>query len=208
MRVNPSVLVLEREDFARLHLVPLTRALRRNNANLTILIGVTAAHAAALYLVAAFPSEIAHPVETDSLVVVNIRPRIVVSRLPTVPPPPIRLPKDIPIAVDLPIPDFAQPTLAVLGVGTMPPRPDELAIDPAPFARRAGLATGQGATVVLRVEVLGSGDIGRIEIDVSGGTPEIDREAIAYATALQWVGGMVDGQPASMWIRWGVRLQA
>ena len=89
----------------------------------------------------------------------------------------------------------------------MPPHPDDAVVDPVPFAREAGLSPGEGATVVLRLEVLGTGELGRVEVDVSGGTLEIDRSAIAYVKALPWLGGMIDGRPSIIWIRWGVRLQ-
>jgi TonB family protein len=90
----------------------------------------------------------------------------------------------------------------------MPPRLEGEAIDSAPYARAAGLAAGTGATVVLRLEILDSGEVGRVEVEVSGGADAIDQAAIAYVRVLPWAGGMIDGRPASMWIRWGVRLQS
>jgi hypothetical protein len=60
--------------------------------------------------------------------------------------------------------------------------------------------------VVLRVEVRGSGAIGRVEIDVSGGSTRVDQAAIAYVRTLEWVGGRVDDHPETLWVRWGVRL--
>jgi TonB family protein len=207
LRTHAAVFVLEREDFARNQLVPGAPVPRRRSANKSVLVGIVAAHVAAAYVAAGFTAESVDPVETDSLVAVNIRPRVVVSRLPSVPPPQIRLPRTVSLVYDLPVPEFDRPTLAVLGVGTMPPTPDDGAIDPTQFARRAGLLAGEGATVVLRVEVLGSGELGRIEVDVSGGTDEVDRAAIAYMRAVTWTGGMIEGVPATIWIRWGVRLQ-
>jgi len=104
-------------------------------------------------------------------------------------------------------PELDRPTLAVIGIGTMPPHPETTAVDPKPFAHQAGLQPGHGVTIVLRVEVLGVGQVGQVEVDVSGGAPEVDRAAIAFVRALPWIGGMVNGHPATFWIRWGVRLQ-
>lgn len=78
--------------------------------------------------------------------------------------------------------------------------------DPVSFARRMGITSGQGGTTVLRIEILGSGAIGRVKIDVSGGTARVDQAAIAYVRSLHWVGGRVDDKPETLWIRWGVRL--
>ncbi|MDP8986409.1 MAG: hypothetical protein M3N97_15500 [Pseudomonadota bacterium] len=62
--------------------------------------------------------------------------------------------------------------------------------------------------MVLRVEVYGSGLVGRVGVDVSGGTRALDEAAIAYVRALKWVAGRVDDRSETMWVRWGVRLQA
>src|SRR5271166_3918811 len=73
---------------------------------------------------------------------------------------------------------------------TTPPHPDEaFRIDIAPFARQASLQQNAGATVMLRVEVHGSGAIGRVEVNVSGGSRRDDRAANAYVRALKWIGG-------------------
>jgi TonB family protein len=91
---------------------------------------------------------------------------------------------------------------------TIPPHPDEtFTLNAATFARQAGLQGGLGVTVVVRVEVHGSGAVGRVEVDVSGGNRRIDQAAIAYVRGLKWVGGRVRGEPQTLWIRWGVRLQ-
>jgi TonB family protein len=90
---------------------------------------------------------------------------------------------------------------------TIPPYPivDSLP-DTKAYSALAGLHEGTGGTVVLRVEVCGSGAIGRVAIDVSAGNKRIDRAAVAYIRAIKWVAGSVDGRPETMWIRWGVRL--
>jgi TonB family protein len=91
----------------------------------------------------------------------------------------------------------------------MAPRANEdYPLDPRPYAEQAGLAEGEGATVVLRVEVLDSGLLGRVEVEVSGGRASIDAAAVDFARSTPWVAGCVDGRPLTMWIRWGVRLQA
>lgn len=80
--------------------------------------------------------------------------------------------------------------------------------DLAPFVLEAALRPGQGATVVLRVEVLESGDPGRIFVDVSSGNSQTDRAAVDYARAQRWFAGIMQGVVSRVWIRLGVRLQA
>ena len=77
-----------------------------------------------------------------------------------------------------------------------------------PYLQQAGLTAGAGATVVLRIEVLESGDPGRIEIDASSGRPQVDQAAVSFARIQHWYAGRVNGTARRMWIRWGVRLQA
>jgi len=77
-----------------------------------------------------------------------------------------------------------------------------------PYVREAALAPGHGATVVLRIEVLDTGEPGRIEIDVSSGDVQVDRAAVDYARVQRWSAGRITGVPSTMWIRWAVRLQA
>ena len=77
-----------------------------------------------------------------------------------------------------------------------------------PYLQRAGLRRGEGATVVLCIEVLESGDPGRIEIDVSSGSRQVDLAAVDYARIQHWYAARANGTPHSMWIRWGIRLQA
>ena len=88
---------------------------------------------------------------------------------------------------------------------TIPPHPENPLIDTKPFAQRAGLSPGVGATVVLRVEVQANSVVGQVQVEVSGGTPKVDEAAIAYVRMLKWIGGRVDNQPETLWIRWGVR---
>jgi TonB family protein len=80
--------------------------------------------------------------------------------------------------------------------------------DMGPFIARAALLHGEGATVVLRVEVLETGAPGRIEVDASSGSRQVDEAAVDYARTRRWVAGRVNGIPQTTWIRWGVRMQA
>jgi hypothetical protein len=75
------------------------------------------------------------------------------------------------------------------------------------YVKRAGLSPGQGATVVLRVEVLETGEAGRVIVEVSGGSRPIDEAAVEYAQAQRWYAGRVGGVPRRVWIRWAVHLQ-
>jgi hypothetical protein len=78
----------------------------------------------------------------------------------------------------------------------------------ATFVAQAALQPGEGATVVLRIQVLASGEPGDIEIDGSSGNHLIDLVAVEYARTQRWYSGRVGNYPETMWIRWGVRLQA
>jgi TonB family protein len=80
--------------------------------------------------------------------------------------------------------------------------------DVASYAQQAALSPGEGATVVLLIEVLESGDPGRIEIDTSSGSRQVDQAAMDYARTRHWYAGRLNGQAHPTWIRWGVRLQA
>jgi TonB family protein len=81
-------------------------------------------------------------------------------------------------------------------------------IDMNAYVRQAALLPGEGATVVLRIEVLANGDAGRIEVDTSSGSQRSDQAAIDYARTRHWNAGRVNGVARAVWIRWGVRLQA
>lgn len=80
--------------------------------------------------------------------------------------------------------------------------------DIAPYIARAALLPGNAATTVLRIEVLESGAPGRIEVDTSSGSRQLDQVAVDYARTQHWYAGRVKGVPHVMWIRWGVRLRA
>jgi TonB family protein len=80
--------------------------------------------------------------------------------------------------------------------------------DMSAYVRQASLPRGAGATIVLRIEVLESGDPGQILIDTSSGSRQTDQAAIDYARTLHWNAGRVNGTVHAIWIRWAVRLQA
>ncbi len=87
-----------------------------------------------------------------------------------------------------------------------PPAPIDTVLDTTSFVQQAGLQKGSGVTVVLRVEVRGSGEVARVAVEVSGGAPKVDEAAIAYVRAIKWTGGLKDDKPETLWVRWGVRL--
>jgi TonB family protein len=62
-------------------------------------------------------------------------------------------------------------------------------VNPATFARRAGLAAGQAASIVLTVEILPNGTVGSVEVSRGFGDPVVDAAAIAYARRLRWIPG-------------------
>jgi hypothetical protein len=209
LRAETSAVVLAFDGERRRPLMPRSADDRRRlNIRPGPFLGIIVAHAALIAVVAATPGERVHVPATESLVSVILRPKVIVSRDQTAAALVVRVPQLSPMVYAEEIPAIVHPTLAVMGIGTMPPRPEIGDIDPAPFARHAGLRPGEGATVVLRVEVLDSGAVGRVEVDVSGGSAEIDQAAAAYARSVPWIGGMIDGRSATLWVRWGVRLQA
>jgi TonB family protein len=106
---------------------------------------------------------------------------------------------------NLDVPETAK-SIAHSSGSTIAPRPADPLRDSKSFAQQARLKPGVGVTVVLRVEVLTSGSVGRVEVDVSGGSDPIDAAAIAYVRSLKWIGGRIDDQPETIWIRWGVQL--
>ena len=77
-----------------------------------------------------------------------------------------------------------------------------------PYVQRSGLRPGEGAMVVLRIRVSESGDAGRIEVDSSSGRRNVDQAAVDFARVQHWSAARVNGVLRSMWINWGVRLQA
>jgi TonB family protein len=208
LRADLSVDVLDFDDDSSRPVSP-RRADQRRKFNIRPgpLLGIVIAHGAVVALVVAMPGERYQAVETEPLVTVFLRPKIIVSRDPSVTPRTIRLPKAAPLVYEVTVPDVEQPTVSIIGVGTMAPYPEDEAIDARSFAQRAGLRPDEGATVVLRVKILGTGDVDDVQIDVSGGSARVDDAAVAYARTIRWVGGVIDGRPAAMWIRWGVRLQ-
>ena len=76
--------------------------------------------------------------------------------------------------------------------------------DVAPYASTAGLSTGQTSLVVLRIEVLPDGSVGRIRIDVSSGSKQVDDAAIRFALLTRWIPGSVGGINETVWTRYGV----
>jgi TonB family protein len=74
------------------------------------------------------------------------------------------------------------------------------------FARRAGLKDGQAASVVLTVEILPDGTVGRVELLQGSGNPDADVAAVAYARELRWIPGTLDHRAQVMRINLPVTL--
>jgi TonB family protein len=120
------------------------------------------------------------------------------------------IPMDAPLpSLNIPAPLIAYETARAEGATITAPtlRPDN-AVPMAQFIAQAALLPGEGATVVLKIEVLATGDPGRIEVDASSGSRQVDQAAVDYARQHRWYAGRVGDNPDPMWIRWGVRLQA
>lgn len=140
-------------------------------------------------------------------VVMMLRPAVVIidrSSHPTPDAPLIRVPID---SIPMEIPDLAiERTETILGAGRMAAHPT-IEVDARPYAVRAGLRPGEAATVVLRVQVMPSGELAAVVTELSSGSSAIDATAAEYVRALGWVAGRIDGIPEAQWIRWGVTLQ-
>jgi hypothetical protein len=80
--------------------------------------------------------------------------------------------------------------------------------DIGPYIKKASLLPGEGATVVLRVEVLATGGPGRILVEATSGSWQIDQAAVDYARTRRWYAGRANGEARTMWIRWGLHLQS
>jgi len=106
----------------------------------------------------------------------------------------------------LPVIQFAEPNGGAVRVA--PQLLDKTPPPIAPFARQAGLLSGESATVVLRLEVLRDGSVGRVDVDVSSGSAQVDEAARAYARLLLWVPGRYQDEEQVTWVRYGVRLAA
>jgi TonB family protein len=84
----------------------------------------------------------------------------------------------------------------------IPPRPEQPdAAGISQFERQASLKPGQMVRVILRVEVLPSGDTGTVAIDTASGVPSADTAAVEYARTLRWIPASFGGEPTKMKIR-------
>lgn len=79
-------------------------------------------------------------------------------------------------------------------------------VDPAVFARRAGLSEGQVASLVLAVEVLPDGRTGTVWMARGSGNPAADEAAVAYVRQLRWIPGTRDHHAEVMRINLPVTL--
>jgi len=180
---------------------------------LFLLLVVGAIHGVALYILASSLAGVTTPRPTTPvLVAILIQPRIqdagdvpagpdlsrLLARLETPPK-----------ALDIELPEIDVVVARNEAAASAAPSPKEAGhTNMGPYIRQAALLPGEGATVVLRIEVLATGEPGRIEIDTSSGSAQIDQAAVDYARTRRWYAGWMNGAPHAMWIRWGVRLQA
>ena len=145
------------------------------------------------------------------MVVLLLKPRLLLES-PSIPLPavlPLQFSTSAITDPNLPLPEELRSVKLTAGTGTLAAGPGGPELpDSKPFAIQAGLSSGQGATVVLRVEVLDDNEPGRILVEVSGGSAVIDAAAIAYARTMPWIGAVVDGKPVPMEVRYAVHLQS
>jgi TonB family protein len=88
-----------------------------------------------------------------------------------------------------------------LGTAAPPPvsrKPGVISMTRGAYPAEARAARHEG-TVTLSVEVLPSGDVGKVAVQVSSGYDELDRAAIAAAKEWRFTGALKDGKPVSFW---------
>lgn len=102
----------------------------------------------------------------------------------------------------------APPRNRETGAGFSPPTIDSLQpIDPAPFARMAGLIEGRQIEIMVLIQVAYDGVATSVTLERGTGDERIDKAALAYARALHWVPGTMGGEPHSMRTRLTVTLR-
>lgn len=125
----------------------------------------------------------------------------------------------------LPRPELLSPTLAVPTLtefayeepdptevpgiigATSAPHPLSLsATVAAQHAVRAGLLAGESVTVVLSVEVLPDGSVGRVSVQSSSGNPEVDLEAVASVRDMRWIPGTQRRHAIAMRVQYSLTL--
>lgn len=75
----------------------------------------------------------------------------------------------------------------IIGPASAPQLDPAVAVDPQPYARRAGLNPGEAVTVILAIEVLVDGSAGQVIVVTGAGNSTIDDAAMAYARSLRWI---------------------
>lgn len=143
---------------------------------------------------------------TDSLSVELVTP--IRDRVNVIEPaaPTIDIPVQIPI-IDLPRVTARPPTPTVGRHPFVVPQLDPSSrTDVGPYARKAGLAPGRRAIVILAVDVGADGLPTRVLIESSSNDAFADAAAADYARSLKWIPGEVNGQASAMRIRFTVSL--
>jgi TonB family protein len=87
------------------------------------------------------------------------------------------------------------------------PRPDpSFPVSPSEFAKKAGLRTGQSASIILTLEIGTDGRLKSVAMERSSGDAATDAAAVDYVRALHWIPGTKDGSPATVRLRFPVFL--
>lgn len=89
------------------------------------------------------------------------------------------------------------------GLGTAAPagvsrKPGVISLSLGAYPSEARVARHEG-TVLLSIEVLPSGSVGKVDVKVSSGYDELDRAALAAAKDWRFTGALKDGKPVSFW---------
>ncbi|RJP19757.1 MAG: energy transducer TonB [Candidatus Abyssobacteria bacterium SURF_5] len=75
------------------------------------------------------------------------------------------------------------------------------AYNPKPHYPRSARSAGQEGTAILRVEVLSSGKVGRIEVEKSSGYDLLDREAVRAIQLWRFAPARRGTRPVTAWVR-------
>jgi len=118
---------------------------------------------------------------------------------------PIQIELDSIKAIQFEIP-AADDVSGVIGPSSAPQLASFQIADLALFARQAGVTQGRPITVLLTIEVLPDGSVGRVRVCRSSGNAAADSAATDYAHLLRWTPGTVEHRPRAMQINFPVTL--
>jgi TonB family protein len=100
--------------------------------------------------------------------------------------------------------DSDQEGAVVVGSASTPRLSRLQTVSSAVYARKAGVAPGHPATVVLAILISEDGQVNEVHVARSCGNAAVDAVAVDYALALRWIPGTQNHQPQAMRITFPV----